>query len=181
MEFRIGATVLDRDGRHLGKLKHIILDPKTKSVVEIVVQEGGFSGRDPLIPVSAVTQASHDAVHLDLVHDRLDKFQAFSATGAPPSSESTEDWLFPGVVPAGLSPVGSMERTFVIGDSTPLVGTHPIADSDIDIRASYRGLGFGWAHWVSAGGYCRREQPYAYWARGRAGALVPSGHPSGRR
>ena len=64
MKFNDGAEVYTADGKKLGHLGRVILNPHTKQVTDIVVHKGTFFTSDKVIPVGDIQQTLADRVTL---------------------------------------------------------------------------------------------------------------------
>ncbi len=137
MDLHIGATILDRDGEGLGKLTHVIVDPKTDEVAEIVLGERGLLGRDVIVPVGAVNSASRDEIHLELSKEQADKLQDFAVSNfiaPPPEAFAGYPWAGAALVGQGLAPVGAATGLESIA-YTPVVETaEQIPEGDVDLE-----------------------------------------------
>ena len=64
MKFNDGAEVFDADGKTLGELGQVVLNPHTWEVTDIVVHKGVFFTTDKVIPVGDIQQTLEDRVIL---------------------------------------------------------------------------------------------------------------------
>ena len=64
MKFNDGVEVYTADGKKLGHLARVILNPHTKQVTDIVVHKGTFFTSDKVIPVKDIQQTLADRVTL---------------------------------------------------------------------------------------------------------------------
>jgi uncharacterized protein YrrD len=62
MEFTEGVRVFTPDGRHLGNVDHVVVDPGTRAVTHIVVRRGHFLGEDKVIALSQLSEAAEDRI-----------------------------------------------------------------------------------------------------------------------
>jgi sporulation protein YlmC with PRC-barrel domain len=58
MEFTEGVRVFTPDGRHLGNVDHVVVDPGTRAVTHIVVRCGHLLGEDKVIALSQLSEAA---------------------------------------------------------------------------------------------------------------------------
>jgi sporulation protein YlmC with PRC-barrel domain len=65
MEFREGAGVFGPDGKHLGALDRVVIDPRTRKVTHLVIHRGHLFGEDRVAPVERVSVAEADSVIID--------------------------------------------------------------------------------------------------------------------
>jgi uncharacterized protein YrrD len=76
LDLNIGANVYCNEGR-CGKLTHVVLDPRTERVTDLVVEKGFLQKEDRVIPVSAVNEATGDEVRIDLDAEAYEEFPEF--------------------------------------------------------------------------------------------------------
>lgn len=133
MDFRIGAPVSDRDGDKVGEVKHVIVDPRTGEITEIVLGQSGLLGRDVLVPIGAVMDATHDRVRLALAKDKIDDLKDFVVTHyiAPPPGA---DWSTGGLYPQAGFPVGAATGIQSIGYAPIVEEELQIPEGDLDIQ-----------------------------------------------
>lgn len=74
--FPIGAQVYCRDGK-FGKLVKVVVEPETQCVKGLIVEKGFLSKRRRVFPVSLVSSAAADAVHLLLTNDEWANYPAY--------------------------------------------------------------------------------------------------------
>ncbi len=138
MEFHIGARIHDRDDNDLGKLGHVIVDPATDEVVELVLTEGGLLGRDVLVPVESVRSADPDVVHLELDKEQAGRLKDFVITHYTPPDAGAyagAPWAGGALVAPGMVPVGAAAGIEPLG-FTPIVDTESqIPEGDVDIES----------------------------------------------
>jgi sporulation protein YlmC with PRC-barrel domain len=65
MEFREGVAVYAPDGRHLGNVDHLVIDPSSRRVTHIVIRQGHLLSKDKLIGVEQLSTATGDRPVLD--------------------------------------------------------------------------------------------------------------------
>jgi sporulation protein YlmC with PRC-barrel domain len=138
MEFHIGAPIFDRDGDKVGQLKHVIVDPDTREIVEVVLGESGLLGREVLVPIEAVREAMHDRIQLELDKEQIKSLKDFVITRyvIPPSGTLADvPWAGGALYPQPIPLVGAATGIETIA-ATPLVEEIPqIPENDIDIRS----------------------------------------------
>lgn len=77
MQFKQGAKVFTADGKHVGTIDRIVIEPETDEVTHLVVQKGFLFTKDKVIPMSLVGPATEDQVTLRENVDDLEKFPDF--------------------------------------------------------------------------------------------------------
>jgi sporulation protein YlmC with PRC-barrel domain len=70
--------VVDTDGKAVGSLKHLVLEPQSRQVVGFVVHHGILNRLDVVVPLSKVA-AFGEEVRLALHADEIDDLQIFHA------------------------------------------------------------------------------------------------------
>jgi sporulation protein YlmC with PRC-barrel domain len=73
-----GTKVVDTDGKAVGSLKHLVLDPQSRQVVGCVVHHGLVHRLEVVVPLSKVA-AFGEEVRLALHADEIDDLQLFHA------------------------------------------------------------------------------------------------------
>lgn len=137
MDFHIGAPVLLRDGDKIGEVKHVIVDPDTREVVEMVVGESGLLGREVLVPIGAVDRAEEDGVRLELGKDQVDQLQDFVTTRyiAPPPTANAGGGLPVGALyPQPVPPIGAATGLESIGYVPLVEEVSHIPEGDVDLQ-----------------------------------------------
>ncbi|MBN1246531.1 MAG: PRC-barrel domain-containing protein [Anaerolineae bacterium] len=76
LDLNIGADIYCNEGR-CGKLTHVVIDPSTQRVTDLVVEKGFLQKEDRVIPVSAVDQASGDEIRVDIVAEDFEAFPEY--------------------------------------------------------------------------------------------------------
>jgi len=79
MRFNKGADVYAADGKRLGELGRVVLNPHTWKVTDIVVHKGYFFTTDKVIPVEDIQQTLEERVTL-LESARVDAFPDYVET-----------------------------------------------------------------------------------------------------
>jgi uncharacterized protein YrrD len=75
MEFREGVAVSTPDGRHLGNVDHVVIDPSSRRVTHIVIRQGHLLPEDKLIGVEQLSTATGERIVLDSEPERLTLFE----------------------------------------------------------------------------------------------------------
>ena len=73
-----GTKVVDTDGKAVGSLRHLVLDPQSREVMGFVVHHGILNRLDVVVPLSKVS-AFGEEVRLALHADEIDDLQLFHA------------------------------------------------------------------------------------------------------
>jgi uncharacterized protein YrrD len=64
MQLKQDANVKSADGKDLGRLDRVVIDPKTGDIVNIVVKKGFFFSEDRVIPIEWIESTSEEEVRL---------------------------------------------------------------------------------------------------------------------
>lgn len=75
-DFTIGARVYCRDGK-FGKLVKVVVDRETQDLKSLVVEKGFLSKRYRVFPLSLVSAAAANEVHLLLTNDEWASYPAY--------------------------------------------------------------------------------------------------------
>jgi sporulation protein YlmC with PRC-barrel domain len=140
-----GTKVVDADGKAVGSLKHLVLDPQSRQVVGLVVHQGLLNRREVIVPLTQVAAYGED-VRLALHADEIDDLQRFHA---PHFQVMPDHWEMPlgfdqrdfFLVASGLGWAGGelpLEPTSPTVSGTPriIVDPAPAADQEeLDVAA----------------------------------------------
>ena len=75
MEFKEGVGVFTPDGRHLGNVDMVVVDPRTRRVTHDVIRQGHFIPEDKVIGVEQLSTATEDRIVLNSELDKLPPFE----------------------------------------------------------------------------------------------------------
>ena len=75
MEFQEGVSVYAPDGRQLGKVDRVVVDPSSRRVTHIVIRQGHLLMEDKLIPVEQLSTATEERIVLDAEPGKLTPFE----------------------------------------------------------------------------------------------------------
>jgi len=64
MKFQLGAEVVDFEGKKIGSLKQIVVDPLTQKIRSLIIEQGLLFKEDKVLPISLVLQAEEDQIKL---------------------------------------------------------------------------------------------------------------------
>ncbi len=88
MQFKQGANVSTYDGKNVGNVDRVVLNPKTKEVTHLVVRKGFLFNEDKLIPLDLVASAEENQVTLRPHTTDLDKLPPFEEVHYIPLDET---------------------------------------------------------------------------------------------
>ena len=77
MEYKEGKKVVTADGKKIGSLERVVLDPHTKKVTYLVISTGAVFGTDKVVPVEMIANASEDEIRLNVDKDALGPLPEF--------------------------------------------------------------------------------------------------------
>jgi uncharacterized protein YrrD len=72
-----GAKVLSADGKQVGNIEQLVVDPKNKRVTHFVISAGTFFKERKLIPVQWISTISEQQVDLSVNAGTLERLPAF--------------------------------------------------------------------------------------------------------
>ena len=75
MEFREGAGVFTADGRHLGNVDMVVVDPRGRRVTHVVIRQGRFLPEDKVIGVEQLSTGTEDRIVLNSEPEKLPPFE----------------------------------------------------------------------------------------------------------
>src|SRR3546814_566633 len=78
MDIRLGMHVQSSDGRLLGNVDRIILEPDSHEVFGIIAHKGHFFTTDRIIEVGFIDSAADDTVRLRISQDKADDLPLFT-------------------------------------------------------------------------------------------------------
>lgn len=109
MRINLGTKVVTADGKDVGKIDQLVVDPRTDRMQEFVVRKGFFVQHDIIIPIGEVEDRvgndDDDTIHLRMSAADVEKLPEFveSAYMAPPTG------MYPGLfgdTAAGMAGAG---------------------------------------------------------------------------
>ena len=103
MQLKEGADIYTAEGKRVGSLDRVVLDPRSKEVTGIVVRKGVLFGEDKVVPISLVATVTEGNVNLRPGAGDLEELPNFIETeyvpsgvhGAPRTGERDVYWYPP--------------------------------------------------------------------------------------
>lgn len=102
MRINLGTKVVTADGKEIGKIDRLVVDPRTDRMQEFVVRKGFFVEHDTIIPIGEVEDRvgneDEETVHLRMTADQVKQLPDFvehSYVAAP-------DGMYPGLFGDGV-------------------------------------------------------------------------------
>jgi uncharacterized protein YrrD len=80
VELKEGTSVFTSDGKEVGTINRIVLDPETNEITHIVVQKGWLFAEDKVIPFGRVQSVTGDKVVIDESMGDFDQLPPFEET-----------------------------------------------------------------------------------------------------
>jgi sporulation protein YlmC with PRC-barrel domain len=78
MQIGLGAQVVGSDGATIGRVNRLVLDPQTRTLVELIVHQGHVLTQDRLIERDFIAEVAADGVvHLTVTAARADELPRF--------------------------------------------------------------------------------------------------------
>lgn len=106
MRINLGTKVMTADGKDIGKIDRLVVDPRTDRMQEFVVRKGFFTEHDIIIPIGEVEDRvgndDEDTIHLRMTADQVKQLPDFvehSYVAAP-------DGMYPGLFGDGVGVAG---------------------------------------------------------------------------
>lgn len=98
MRINLGTKVVTTDGKDIGKIDRLVVDPRSERMQEFVVRKGFFTEHDIIIPIGQVEDRvgndDDDALHLRMTADEVKKLPEF----VEHSYMAAPDGMYPGLV-----------------------------------------------------------------------------------
>lgn len=88
MQFKQDASVFTADGRDVGRVDRVVLNPQSKQATHIVVRKGFLFTEDKIVPVSLISTTTQDRVTLRPDAGDLDTLPPFEETHYIPLNEA---------------------------------------------------------------------------------------------
>lgn len=103
MRFVKGAEMFTTAGDKVGTISRIVIDAKTKDITDVVVERGGLSKEEKVIPVGLVDLENEDRLMLRETNQSVDEFLDYKTThyvpveqaGAPYENVEANYWYPP--------------------------------------------------------------------------------------
>jgi sporulation protein YlmC with PRC-barrel domain len=80
MRFEKGMDVLTVEGEKIGTLNRVVIDAKTRDVTDIVVDRGGLTPGEKVIPIGLVDLETEDRIQLRETNQEVDDFLDYEIT-----------------------------------------------------------------------------------------------------
>lgn len=101
VRYDLGAKVVSADGKDVGEVDQLVLDPRTETIRELVIHKGVLVQHDIIIPTSSVRESAgvdDNTLHLTLSAGEISRLPQFEETAyvAPPLGLSSDGGMYPG-------------------------------------------------------------------------------------
>jgi uncharacterized protein YrrD len=80
MQFKQGATIVTDEGKEVGHLDRVVIDPKSKNVTHIVIRKGLLISQDKVVPIQYIVTGKGDRITLQMATDKLNELPDFEET-----------------------------------------------------------------------------------------------------
>lgn len=91
MQFTDGAEVMNAEGKKVGEVDRVVMDPKTREITHIVVKKGLIFTEDKVIPLDRVETATEDRVTLKAGTEAMEDLPDFRDTEYIPMEDTGPD------------------------------------------------------------------------------------------
>ncbi len=71
MQFNQGANVVTLDGKEAGHIKRVVIDPESKEITHLVIQQGLLQKKDKVVPIAAITIGPEGQLTAHIKSDEL--------------------------------------------------------------------------------------------------------------
>jgi uncharacterized protein YrrD len=80
MQFKEGTYVVTADGKEVGNVDRVVIDPGTKQVTHLVIRQGLLITQDKVLPIDLIDTATREQVTLKPRADNLPELPDFEET-----------------------------------------------------------------------------------------------------
>ena len=109
MQIKRDARVVTADGKDVGHVERVVIDPGTRDLSHLIVTRGWLFKEDRVLPFSLVAHTTEDEIRLNATRETLESLPLFQETSyvaaRDPEPGYTAPYLF---YPVGLSGVPAM-------------------------------------------------------------------------
>jgi uncharacterized protein YrrD len=77
MQFNRGASVVTLDGKEVGHIDRVVIEPKTKEITHLVIRRGRLQKEDKVVPISTITLGRDGQLTLHLQSADLEFLPTF--------------------------------------------------------------------------------------------------------
>jgi uncharacterized protein YrrD len=133
MQFKDGTNVLTADGKNVGRIDRVVLEPDSKEVTHLVIEKGVLFTEDKVVPISLVGPATADKVTLRKDEDELEALQEFQESHYVHADMDFKSSSAPsqGAIPLyRYPPIGSWRNT---GGYTPYAKSNVVLKTEKNI------------------------------------------------
>jgi sporulation protein YlmC with PRC-barrel domain len=100
MKFEPGMKVISSDGKDVGEIERVVIDPVTKSVSHVVIEKGLLFPDDRVLPVNLIQETQGKEATLRIEAEKLGDLPKFEVTEYVRLNDEEQEQLpNPGVVP----------------------------------------------------------------------------------
>lgn len=91
MQFKHDATVKSADGKDVGHLDRVVMDPRTNEITHLVVRKSWLFTEDKVVPIDMVARSTEDAVTLRSADGDFDRLLDYKETHYWPADQAPLD------------------------------------------------------------------------------------------
>ncbi len=106
MQIKDGASVYTADGKDVGKIDRVVLDPHTNEITHVVVRKGWLFTEDKVVPMGLIDSANEDQVRLRSDVEDLDDLPVFEETYYVSNDEMVDERMTGSAAAASAGPIG---------------------------------------------------------------------------
>lgn len=91
MRFVHDATVKSADGKDVGHLDRVVMDPRTNEITHLIVRKGWLFTEDKVVPIDLIARSTEDAVTLRSAAGDLENLADYQETHYWPADQAPLD------------------------------------------------------------------------------------------
>lgn len=95
MEFKHGVDVFTAVGDKVGSIEQVVVDPRTKEVTHVIVQQGFLFTEDKVLPINLIAEATDERVTLKTGVEDLEAMPKFEETHYVRAVPASDEPAFP--------------------------------------------------------------------------------------
>lgn len=100
MEIKANVLVVSADGKHVGHVHRVVLNPRNGEVKDLVVRHGHLFNDDRVVPLGLVSEATGEQIRLSKTAAELEKLDVFEETHYVPANGEGPDLPASALAPA---------------------------------------------------------------------------------
>lgn len=147
MRFIYGTDIINFSGEKVGELEHVVIDPETNKVTNLIVNKGFLLPNDKVLPISLVMESNEDHIKLYNFEGSFDDFDDYIELHYVKSKSTTVEDYEEGLPLLPYPPSGSYGPTGYVpiyhpsgGMETKVIKNTPTGTKSIKEGAKVFGL-----------------------------------------